>query len=1033
MNDHLKSDILKTPDKKYRPDIRWWLAEGMHTHVTLKNEMSMLDESGFGAIEFLAMDEPGADSALYGWGSEEWVHDSQLLVAEATQRSMGVSMTSGTNWSNANLTTITPDDKAAAKELNYVTELVKAGKTRSGEIPRAKTVMPNVHRQDLEAAVAVRKLGETDGKQYLDKDSFYILTDNVTEGQLSWTAPADGDYLLFYFWIHGTGQTAGPSVSTSYTVNYIDCYGAEAVIDYWGSEILTPKLQEDLFKNGRGMMYMDSLELSTFGAGGQFWGYHFLDEFRSRRGYDLTPYLPFIVKDGGMMCLYYHYHYFMEDEVFAEKLHNDVYQTMTDLYMDNMLKPLQEWLHTVGMTLRAEISYGLPFEISQPGKYVDGIETESLEFASQIEPYRNLAGPAHIYNRTYSSETGATMLNYMMGMDFYTQIIFTQFAAGVTKTVLHGYASIAGSEESTYWPGHEGMWPVFSERFGSRQPSYQHYQDWTGMITRFQMLLRQGKPRMDLGFLRLDYNFNNLYFTGKNEKELYEHDLMRGNEGVFWKDMKLQNSGYTWDYFAPQILEEDFVDFSDGELLHDGPGYQALIIYQTCLPLSSARKLCQMAKKGLPILFVNGVTETTRPFSDTFHAKAAAMTPFNDGMDRELERIINEMKSLPNVRELDGQADVYEALISLGIRPRTEFAEENKNILTLLREEGSKTYFYAYNMMYTEDEPFSFTVSVRGEGKPYKIDCWNGEITEPGYYKKAHGNTVLDLKLAPGEACLYVIDMSENNDLHAVTLNPCHESLTSDSVSSSGMSSGCYTLTKENGRFLARVFESGEYSFTLQDGSLKSFSADVPDNIPIPLWDLSVEDWNEGDKVTITEDRGLGIVTKEVYYETTKDLLHADTVSLKPWKDIPRIGPEVSGVGYYTARVTLPSDWSEANGAVLEIGSVNGNTAAIYVNGHKAGAVNMQSLQADISEWLIPGENTILVEVSSTLNNRLLARGYFDLVEERTLVRQNNASNSTDTEDGEGGGLSFNISSQVHDYGMTGDVSLKTYTRVFID
>ena len=101
-----------------------------------------------------------------------------------------------------------------------------------------------------------------------------------------------------------------------------------------------------------------------------------------------------------------------------------------------MLKPMQEWLHTHNMTLRAEISYGLPFEISQPGKYVDGIETESLEFASQIESYRNLAGPAHIYNRTYSSETGATLLNYMMGLDFYTQIIFTQFAAGVTKTVL---------------------------------------------------------------------------------------------------------------------------------------------------------------------------------------------------------------------------------------------------------------------------------------------------------------------------------------------------------------------------------------------------------------------------------------------------------------------------------------------------------------------------------------------------------------------------------------------------------------------
>ena len=116
---------------------------------------------------------------------------------------------------------------------------------------------------------------------------------------------------------------------------------------------------------------------------------------------------------------------------------------------------MQEWLHSVGMTLRAEISYGLPVEISQLGKYVDGIETESLEVASQIEPYRNLAGQAHIYNRIYSSETGAAMLNYMMGLDSYTQIIFTQFAAGVTRTVLHGYSSIAVSDASTYWPGHE--------------------------------------------------------------------------------------------------------------------------------------------------------------------------------------------------------------------------------------------------------------------------------------------------------------------------------------------------------------------------------------------------------------------------------------------------------------------------------------------------------------------------------------------------------------------------------------------------
>lgn len=139
----------------------------------------------------------------------------------------------------------------------------------------------------------------------------------------------------------------------SYTINYIDHYGIDAFIDYWDSTVLTPQLKENIQKNGRAMMYMDSLELSTFGKGGQFWGYHFLDEFCGRRGYDLTPYLPFIVKNAGMMTVDFVYHYHCADQRFTQKLHNDLYQTMTDLYMENMLKPMQEWLHSHGMTLRA--------------------------------------------------------------------------------------------------------------------------------------------------------------------------------------------------------------------------------------------------------------------------------------------------------------------------------------------------------------------------------------------------------------------------------------------------------------------------------------------------------------------------------------------------------------------------------------------------------------------------------------------------------------------------------------------------------
>lgn len=939
------------PEIEYWPEVRWWLAEGFHTDQTLKKDISLIHDSGFGAVEFLAMDEPSADSELYGWGSEEWVHDSHIVMQESTDKGMGVSMTSGTNWSNANLITITPDDKAASKELDFTSEVLSAGSARNGPLKQCCITQENVFVQEIVAVLAMKRQKEDDGKTYLDKNSSIILTDRVVDLTLEWTAPKDGDYELFVFWLHGTGQTASPSVSVSYTINYIDRYGVETFIDYWSREVITEEMKECTKSNNRAQMYMDSLELCTFGSGGQFWGYFFLEEFQHRRGYDLTTYLPFILKESGMFLVDYIYHYTCDDKIFLEKLHNDLYQTMTDLYMDNMLKPMQEWLHSIGMTLRAEISYGLPFEISQPGKYVDGIETESLEFCSQIESYRNLAGPAHLYRRLYSSETGATQLNYMMGLDFYTQIIYTQFASGVTKTVLHGYSSIAGSDNSTYWPGHEGMWPIFSERFGVRQPAFQHYNDWTGMLARYQMILRQGKPRMDLGILRLDYNFNNMisFNRDNSEREFYESGGMRANEGLYWKDMRLQNSGYTYDYFAPQILEETHLCYDEGTLDPDGPGYQALILYQEGFPLSTASKLLKWAKAGLPILFVNGVDETIRPLGiHRTHAKAACRTISLDNKDEELATVIAEIKALPNVKEVNDQNHTLEALQELGVYPRAAFTEENKCILTNLREDGAYRYLFVYNYMYSLKKNVPITIAIEGIGKPYRIDCWTGTVKEISCYEHKEKCTLISLLLKPGQAALIALDMSAPEETD-------------------------------------KTSKANEF---------------LPDPIPLERWNLEVEDWNEGKKVTITENRGLGIVTNEVYYETTKERIHVGETTLKSWKDIKPVGPELSGVGYYTTTVTLPETWTNVYRTILEMESTCGNSAAVYINGKKADPVDFNLLGIDITDLLIAGNNTICIEVSSTLNNRLLARGYY----------------------AKSGKTSF-----VQDYGLLGEVKLVPY------
>ena len=83
-------------------------------------------------------------------------------------------------------------------------------------------------------------------------------------------------------------------------------------------------------------------------------------------------------------------------------------------------------------------------------------------------------------------------------------------------------------------------------------------------------------------------------------------------------------------------------------------------------------------------------------------------------------------------------------------------------------------------------------------------------------------------------------------------------------------------------------------------------SCQVPDCIELPVWNLEVEDWNEGERVDVVEDRGLGYVTREVYYETSKTKIAVGETELKPWKDIPQVGPQVSGVGYYTIGCAAP-------------------------------------------------------------------------------------------------------------------------------
>ena len=1027
-------------ERPYRPDVRWWLAEGLHTDPTLRRNVKEIYDSGFGAAEFLAMPEPGADSSIYGWGSEEWTSDSRLIIQEATERGLGFSLTSGSHWATANLPDTyvwqgrpyNPDHKAASKELDYATILLQPGECFEGKIPypvHIEAVAGDIHgsaatytEHVFQGVVAAKliKAREGAGQDYayregsgtgaLDASTLVDLTDQVRQEDgayvLRYQAPEDGQYALFCYFMHGTGQTASPSVSTNYTINYMDRYGVEALIDYWEEVVLTEDLKAMIRKNGRGEIYMDSLELLTYGAGGIFWGYHLKEEFQRRKGYDITKYLPLVTMDNARVTsrrpkVYDYTAPGAEDLV--RRVRTDYAHVISCLYVENLLGPLADWLHSLHMTLRAEPSYGVNFEISLPAAVVDGIETESFAQTAEVDLYRGESGSANMYGRLFSSETGAVHgHNYYYNMDTWTQLCNLQFAEGINRTVFHGYSAIEGSEDSTRWPGHEGMYPKFSERFSSRQPASLHYPQWTRMLGRVQKAMRQGTAVRDLAILRTDYAFIN--YGNPEAYKTFETNYMMHDMAYFWKDLSLQQAGYTYDYFSPMLLEDtDHVRWTGEALQPDGPAYKAVLLYQDTLEPDSARQILELARAGLPVLFVNHTRETvTYEGPENVYEKAASKSPYLMQTDTELAQIVTDIKALPNVRELDTPKDVLDTLRQMGVHPRAGFEEANNRILTSSRWDREKgmfyTFVYSYKFAVEKDAPaLSFTLRLEGEGVPYRINVWNGQVEPIGTYQVQEGYTCVPLTLSSGEACLIALDLTEKEALYAVA-------------------STWDAIRLQEGYAYGMAFQSGEYTAAWSDGQETKTALAVPEPTVLRHWDVEIEDWDEGEKQVLTEEK-FGHVTREVYYTSRKTVLTFSDAPLVPWKDLPASAEQleqlsgehpdmsqVSGIGRY--RTTYTWDAEESLGAYLQLSFAGGGTVKVRVNGEEAAFLDTRTLRADISAYLHAGANEIELEVTTTLTNRMLARGY---------QAQNSAWTDTFP--------------TVQAYGVIGDVWIKPYRQ----
>ncbi|WP_435741965.1 glycosyl hydrolase [Nocardioides sp. SYSU DS0663] len=1003
------------PDRIYSSDVRWWLGEAAHTDEVLLEEIQRLYDAGFRGVELCMQNDKGAPDADYAYGSKMWTHKWNLMMNKLLDLGMSVYLTSGTNWATSNVPGLDPTSQAAMQNITVGTDTVAAGQTLEAlPTPGAD------HRHAGADFVTAYAYKVVDGNT-VDPTSFVELTPtqggDVWRQNLNWTAPDDGTYRVFGMWTQGTHQTSDPSAEPAYTTNYFDKRGVDALRGFWERNYLADPALRAKIAEGDVQLFMDSLEIELEG-GITYWSEDMAAEFRKRKGYDITPYL-FLID--GVEAPFNRPHTTVADvgtykldgaEDRRQRIINDWQDVQTQLYRERMLQPLKQWLNSVGIETRAQISYGKPLEISEPIMDVDYPEAENLNQYNQVDIFRYWTGGAKLENKVLSSETSAIPIGWNATYQTRLQDAYSTYAAGFQRIVWHVWAAEYGYGDFA-WPGFNPS-PFAFLRFplmGGRDPGAVDYDEFNAHLGRVQQLMQTGESRSDVGFITQKW-VTGMAFGGGTGSDNDAMNWQKAHQGIQYRSTELQDNGYTYDYFSPRFLFDDDVRFDQRTKTIEKAGYKAVVLYQDWLDIHGARRLLTWAKRGLKVVILED---------------AASQTPFNDGKDGALKKVMDEMKTLPTVRQATVydnidyfssepggyQDNVLEKLRELGVEPYAGYAEPNQQLLTQTRQddEGNR-YLYTYNYddgSYRDKSLNPEVRSARNPGKniktdvemqgryvPYVIDAWTGAVTEVADYRWVDGKTVVPMDLDYNDISLMAFEKVTRDRLHVTS---------TDADSAYATESGV----------AVRVDRSGTVATTLSNGTTFKDDVTVPAAYDITDWDLTVESWRpsetEGDlRRTETID---GLTTLNRKTSTVKTPIEVELDELTTWDKIPEVGEAVSGTGHYEA--TFEWDGDAASGAWLDFGDSLHESMTVLINGRKVGGevstnptkvrkdvggvgkptiddgtgqqvplvgqdlytggVNWMNPVADISDYLVDGANTIVVDYKSVLSNVQLDRG----------------------------------------------------------
>jgi len=904
---------FRKPPLSARPSALWTWLNGHVDHQQITRELEEMKAKGMrGAIiwDLGSIVDPKKiipeGPAFLGPESLAAIHHA---MDEAERLGLELGLVAASSW-NSGGPWITPED--ASKELLWSELRVKGPKKLSAVLPLPKKT--SSHFKD----VTVMAVPVHANKMIANTATPLRLDEKLdADGRLTWSVPA-GEWSILRFVSNNTEENLicpSPN-SNGLLIDHLSQKATDTHINHMLDTILKGRKDFGPLK----VLMLDSYEVTE----ATDWTPDFLKQFKTRNGYDPTPYLPVLAG------------WKIGNEDLTRRFRHDYAKMVGDLLVDHHYARVRELLNQRGLLLLAEAGHGGHPRVD-PLKALGAADIPMGEFWNHRKNWvtKEAASAAHIYGKKFvDSETLTGWQHWQDGPAGYKRLFDIALCAGLNRATFHTFAHNPPSAGLPGFGYHAG------EHFNVNSTWWQQAGPMLEDMSRSCHLLQQGLFVADVCVYYGD-NAPNLVPARRIAPTIKprwsdDHCLHCGEPQPI--DLNSLGDGYDYDYVNEEVILSRMQVRNGKLMLPDGMSYHLLALPdRKTISLAALRRIGELVEAGATVVgpkpeksnSLKGFPDCDREVREL----AARIWGDCDG-DKVRTHVYGKGKVVWN-------KPLNEVLAEMGVQPDftvEHIANEDRHIDYIHRATDDEDIYFVSNSSMTRQQ-----VSCLFRAEPGRVpNFWNaenGSVTPCHLYETGDGFVRIPLDLAAASA-VFVVFKKDTRDDHLVEI-----------VGRPAMKTPAIeVLAMDSNKLQARIQTPGTYLFKTAQGRIGKIVVDQ-----VPADQAIAGPW----KLNFPEGRG---APATVTLKTLTD-----------WTQSPDLGVRYfSGTATYHKPFVLAAASIQAEDPImLDLGTVK-DVATVRVNGKDVGVLWKQPYRIDISQFVRPGENQLEVSVTNLWNNRIV-------------------------------------------------------------